>query len=219
MKAVTVLTVAFITISCAAPSLQPPSVYPDAFDGFEATPEREIRLRGYEYERKAGGTVEVASCAEVTQATSNRVVSSQFEWFRRLLLTCRGYEKYLEARRFERSFIPTPLALDQIRKFPAQIIPSVNDEDSLQKRGKTVQQYYSGSFEYEARRASHRLVTEHEILDLQPLARGDFDGDGTEDLLLVSSWSPIQGFGATEQVLIVTRSSADGPFRLVWQYE
>jgi len=146
-------------------------------------------------------------------------VMESYTEYRVYLRTCRTLQAISHAKRPTSSyFSKSPISLDVI---PPTILPAVTMSDdqvlkSASERGESAEDYLK-TLEVKDRNFSRSTFLNG--WQLEPLARGDFNGDGREDVLVSYSFKPPAGHDFGFSVGVLTRTSNKRPASWAFFYD
>ncbi len=187
------------------------AAFPDAFDAHVK--------RGDSH-----ANIVIANCRDYVRLVDSIVGAASDQEFRVLRATgarCVALDALQTARPAERSFV-AGFGLDQsaLRFLPARLALTVSPDDEARLIKAEARQTSLKDFQRDVRiRSSSRnaavLTANYWTADLTIDARGDFDGDGIEDLLITRRASLNRGSLTTADVFILTRTRLGVPLRVL----
>lgn len=175
----------------------------------------------------------IASCQnyiEQSDATLDAGTNQENQILQSMGVRCLALYKLATVKQAKKSLIPAQLDSMTVAQFPPQVAILVAD-DEIQRaevaaaRGQSLADFEKG-VTVRAGRAKDTKVKpgRHDQLavfghgwlaDLTIYARGDFDGDGFEDILLRRDGRVSVGTYGTSDLFVLTRTKSEGPLRVL----
>lgn len=171
----------------------------------------------YELDLREGGTIRFRSCRQVESTREEGILDSQYSLFKLLSMNCLALKRYTASTVAQRSFFPAQLRKADIAAFPATAIVPVSEESLAQRQGRTLSGYEDRFDVSIIGPDSATVITSDDELKYHFMARADFDGDGTEDLLVRIDWRARNAMGRGTELILLSKKSADAPIALVWR--
>lgn len=173
----------------------------------------------YDLDTPAGTELHLGSCVAVNKTVESNVVSSQYHLLQLMKVNCLAADYYFKAVNVGRvpSFLPATINENFIKNLPAQAIPDLGGQSFKHRHGtlaaveKNLQVLSIDDEHVELSLAGDLVVT------YLVMARGDFNHDGIEDMLLRLDWHVRTAFGKGFDLLMVTQTSGNGMPSLVWR--
>ena len=156
----------------------------------------------YELDAKDRSTVHFQTCTDIANAQETLIREDQFPLLTMLKLNCTALKQYFSAKNAQRTHFPQLLTCEIIQQFPAGATPNLGGDHSPTPNEKIKQAFPNT----EATEISPTVVrTNLNGLDINYtlLARGDIDGDGTEDWIVRLDWSNPSAFGNGYELLLI----------------
>lgn len=145
------------------------------------------------------------SCIKVNAV--NKVQTDQYHLLRLIKANCIAVGYYFDALKIGTvpSFLPENLNEDFIRDLPAKAVPNLGGQ-SLKQQGilaqaKDIKVLSTNDTSTELSVGDNLVVNYHII------ARGDFNNDGIEDMLLRLDWHISSAFGKGYNLLMITKTN------------
>lgn len=157
------------------------------------------------------------SCIEVN--TVDEVEASQYHLLRLMKANCMAVGYYFDALKIGKvpSFLPENLNNSFIRSLPAKAIPNLGGQ-SLDRNG-TLAQAEKGMKVLSANNKSMELsLADNLMVKYLIIARGDFNHDGIEDMLLRLDWHVSSAFGKGYNLLMVTKTSKKAKSSIIFRW-
>lgn len=169
-----------------------------------------------EFKNKDRKLLPFNNCNEIAVFNHNDL--ALFDQFRFKLFTadCTAIYKYLNAKEFKQSFFPTTLSDNFIVTLPAHITPIINNYIFKKQRDKTLEQAYN-ILTIQKKNKSTNILTKTDEFYIDILARGDFDDDGFEDLLVSSQWYARNARGKYNDLVILSKTGKDKAIEVIWR--
>lgn len=176
--------------------------------------------------RKGEEKIHVRTCKEYDNAllagyapdgTYGIGVASYFKY------SCGTLNLLQKATRHKRSFLPTRnQELFDLKLLPLTLFPVITDYEQVYGRDIEGETFYDQAQKGELgviENAAHRFVCKSKgsKYSLTEVARADFNGDGTEDILFRESEAAIGGTHRVYNLLILTRKSSGAKYEKVFQ--
>lgn len=173
---------------------------------------------GYEYQQADGNVVIFKSCDQAEGADEPAVAEFEYFRFQQLLLMCKAAELYSGANASRVSYFPASFDKAFYETLPAIIAPLLSQQDRDQRQGASLAQYNSDTVVTLENEYSAKANTEEDEIYLTVLARGDFTGDGFEDLLIKSEWYGVDSFGKHLDLLILSKTATNETADISWRW-
>ena len=223
LLAITVVLFNFALIGCvSADGTIQPVVNKQAFPGFEFSQgisNRNRNLSGYQYQTIKGDTVDIHSCQQARDMDSAAIPEFEYFRFQQLLLSCQAMERFGKARVSDTTYFPASLDLKFFQQLPASAAPLLSKADRDQRKGKSFMAYDKNTRVTMEDEFTAKLLSDDDEIYITLLARGDFTGDGIEDLLVKSEWYARNAFGKHLDLLVLTRTDDRQAARIDWRMQ
>ena len=176
--------------------------------------------------RKGEEKIQVRTCKEYDDAllagyapdgTWEIGVASYFKY------SCGTLQLLQKATRHKRSFLPTRnQELFDLKLLPLKLFPIVTDYEQAYGRDIDNETYHDHAEKGELEvieKTPHRFVCKDDGLKqyLTEVVRADFNGDGTEDILLNEAVAAIDATCRTYNLIILTRKSSEAKYEIIFQ--
>jgi hypothetical protein len=210
-----------VLIGCVvADSMIQPELYKQAFPGFEFN-QKEINtaqpVSGYQYQSTSGNTIDIHNCKQASAMDSALIAEFEYFRFQQLLLSCQAMEQYARAGKSRASYFPQVFDKQFYEQLPAIAAPLLGEADLDQRQGKSFTAYETGTQVTIEPPHTAKLLTAEDEIYITILARGDFNGDGIEDLLVKSEWYARQAFGKHADLLILAKTDTSQVVKINWR--
>lgn len=215
-----ILFINIILISCAdAKNTIHPSIYISEFQGFTFNAEKQIsnRISGYEYQTIDSENIKIQTCDQASHFDISKIAEFEYFRFKLLQLSCKAAEVYSTARDAKTSYFPEAFTQHFFETLPASTVPLLSKADASQRKDKTLLEYNKHAKFQTENSHTVKLLTKDDEIYITILARGDFNNDGFEDLLVKSEWYARNAFGKHTDLLILTKTDKDQPIKIDWR--
>jgi len=160
----------------------------------------------YQLDTADNGVKQFSSCTEVDNASEEEIKPDQYPLLRMLQINCEAIRRFLLAPDHARTAFPETLTTEWVQGLPATAVPDLggNKEETPDK---TLAQRYK---DFSATLINpHNVEAQFDDLDINyvVLARGDFNDDGMEEMLLRLDWDVVSAYGNGFTLVLV---STDG---------
>ena len=196
-----------------------PEIYPAMFPGFSftrvtiSTPS----LTGYEYQTNKGKALNIKHCQQANNTDVARIADYDYFRFKLLTLSCKAVEKYSLARPSSQSYFPSKLNTQFIAQLPAEVVPLLSKTDLTKRLGKTLGTYDKNTQLQSEGAHTTKLLTKDDEFYITELARGDFTGDGIEDVLIKTEWYARHAHGKHADLLILSMPNKAQSVTVFWR--
>jgi hypothetical protein len=182
-------------------------------DSFEA-----VQL-DYSLDSSFGEELPLNSCIAVIEAKMSDIDSSQFHLLQLMKINCTAAKYYFSA--MSNGEIPTafPIVLTEsfVKSLPGTAVPDLGGE-SMEKREGTLAEVEPTLQVLNLSQGAVKLALAGDlVVDYLIMARGDFDQDGYEDLLLRLDWYISTAFGKGFDLIMLSQTPEDEQPKIVWR--
>ena len=203
-------------LACTAASNDiPPSLNKDAFSGFTIS-DQKILLEGYDFKNHDRKVIEFNSCKNTIDYDINDIASHDYFRFKLLLVACKAVNKYRTAQNSSSTFFPAELDNKFYENLPALTTPFLSNTEFTQRENKSIQRAYK-SLKTTSKNNTATLITDDDEIYITVLARGDFNNDKIEDLLVTSEWYAKHAHGKHTELVVLTKTGKDAPIKIDWR--
>ena len=207
---------------CAASALAAPpqrSFNTAAFAGLASPdiPPDGNALLAYDLDGANGQVIHFTSCRQAAETRQEAVRTDQFPLWKLLTLNCVAASKYAASRAAQRSYFPAGLTRQVVAAFPADSVPDIGGGELQRRAGRTLERYEQRLRITVNRDGTAQARTADADLGYTLIARADFDGDGLEDWLLRSQWSPRGARGSGADLVLLSRKKSRGRIVIAWR--
>jgi len=217
-KIITLIAVLLSTIqlSCtAANNGISPTLNKDAFPGFSITVDK-TSLDGYKYTIDNLEKITFKSCKQALDYDISNIADYNYFRFKLLLVSCKAVNKYKNAKSSTKTFFPAELTSNHYKFFPALSTPYLSKTEYQQRQNKTINQTYK-SLKITSKNNTATLITKEDEIYVTILARGDFNNDNIEDLLVSSEWYARNAHGKHTDLVILSKTGKDKAIEIDWR--
>lgn len=156
------------------------------------------------------------SCNDLLVYNFQNIATYEQFRFKLIAASCTAIYKYLNAKPSKSSFFPTDFSNDFILNLPANITPIINAYMFNQKKEKTIKQAFNIE-KIQIKNNSFNVLSPEDKLYIDILARGDFNNDGVEDLIISTAWYARNARGKVNDLVIVTKKAEDQSMEITWR--
>lgn len=176
--------------------------------------------------KKKGEEIRVRTCREYDDALlagyrpGSTYDITMASWFKYPCVTLQLLQR---ATRHKRSFLPTRnQELFDLKLLPLKLFPIVTDYEQTYGRDIENETYHDQAEKGELEvieKTPHKFVCKDDGLKqyLTEVVRADFNGDGTEDILLNEAVAAIDATYRTYNLIILTRESSKAKYEIIFQ--
>ncbi len=173
----------------------------------------------YALDSPEGKELHLESCVAVNNTLETDVETSQYHLLQLMKVNCMAAGYYFEALKIGKvsSFLPATLNAGFIKSLPAQAAPNLGGQ-SLENRNGTLVEIEKNLKVLSIDEGVVELsLADNLVVKYLIMARGDFNHDGIEDMLLRLDWYISSAFGKGFDLLMVTQASKNAKPSLVWR--
>ena len=156
------------------------------------------------------------SCNDILVYDYKDIVTFEQFHFKLITASCTAIYKYLQSNGFSNSFFPDHINHGFITSLPANSAPIINDYIFNKQKNKSLNQAYKFNT-IQDKNNKINLITETEEFYIDIIARGDFDNDDIEDLLVSSQWYARNARGKYNDLVILSKTGKDKPIEITWR--
>jgi len=203
-------------LSCTAANNDiPASINNDAFQGFVFTP-KETALSGYMFKTNEMEKVEFTSCQQALDYKISNIAEYNYFRFKLLVVACKAVNKYKTAHGSTQSSFPVKLDDKFYSKLPALTTPYLSKTEYKQRKNKTIKQTYK-NLKVTSKNNTATIITNDDEIYISVLARGDFNNDKIEDLLISSEWYAKHANGKHTELVVLSKTGKDKAIQIDWR--
>ncbi|WP_231757569.1 hypothetical protein [Microbulbifer elongatus] len=206
MRSLLILFAVMIISACTEKSGNPhieKAIYTDNFAGLVEVGKNYNESKfDYELDTKNGSAIQFQTCEDIKQTKVGEIREDQFSLFTMLNVNCEALQLYFSAGNSRKSFFPPVLTSELIQQLPANATPDLGGDPSPVSN-QEIAQAFPNSEIVEISPTVVRSNLAGLDIDYTLLARGDLDGDGTEDLIVRMDWNNPNAFGNGYEMLLI----------------
>ena len=218
-----VILINMALVGCAIASNQiSPDIAIEEFPGFKINQKHistNPTLSDYQYQSSKGGAIDIHSCKQAKALDISIIAEYEYFRFQQLLVSCEAVAKYARARPSAISNFPARFDKKFFARLPATVEPLLSKADLAQRAGKTFIQYSRNTMISLENANTAKLMTPEDEIYITVLARGDFNNDGVEDLLIKSEWYARNANGKHIDLLILSKNAKNTPTHIEWRLQ
>lgn len=156
----------------------------------------------YELDAKDGSLINFTSCSDVENTHKESVKEDQFPLFIMLVRNCQALNLFFKGQNSTTTFLPKMLSAEFISNLPAISIPNLGGEKPVESN-ETMEKAYPNLKTQEISPSVLQVQLDDMDINFTTLAKGDFNGDGIEDLLLRLDWKMTTAYGRGYDLLLI----------------
>ena len=176
--------------------------------------------------KKTGTSISLSSCQEYFDLNVKQVFTvkeSENAPFMAISAMCQATKAILEATPVKDSFLRTlEFDKDLPNKFPAQIAMVVSETESVILLNSKTIKYWSqiNKISSVEKITPYHAVYKHDggSQEIELVAKGDFNGDAIEDMLITSRDSVEGGSYSALRLMLITKPSSNSEYVFIQQY-
>lgn len=192
-----------------------PTLNKNAFSGFTIS-DKNIKLDGYDFKNHDRKVIEFDSCKNALDYNIDNIATHDYFRFKLLLVSCKAINKYKIAQNSSASFFPTKLNDKFYSNLPALTTPYLSKTEYTQRENKTIKQAYK-SLKVTSKNNTATIITKDDEIYITVLARGDFNNDKIEDLLVTSEWYAKHAHGKHTELVVLSKTGKNKPIKIDWR--
>lgn len=181
------------------------------------------RLKTYSpIQFKNNGERYLQSCLEIDATAINSVIEREVYLLLAAKLDCAIARQFIHARPATTSNLPQPLSIDYLKQLPANVIPSFNEQQERNAERKTLGELNINENNTVQDHVFELLLNDVLSVNIIEIARADFNGDGIEDVMIMTEWLVTDsGDGEGVDLLIIEEKQqkpSEGKLKLIWRF-
>ncbi len=206
------------SISCAkAENLISPIINKQYFEGFSlGNIIYSVKLSGYEYKTRENKNKKFNFCSDVVNYDYANIAPYEQMNFKLLKVSCVAINKYKNVKESKQSFFHLKLNKQDYKNFPALSAPFLSKTEYNRRKNKTIAQAYK-LLKVTLKKNTVTLLTKNDEIYITVLARGDFNNDGIEDLLVSSEWYARDAYGKHADLVILSKTGQHKAINIDWR--
>jgi len=185
------------------------------FQGFSINADN-IQLRGYKYSISRRKEISFSTCDEALRYDISKIPEFEYFRFKLLLVSCHAVNLFNTATTSSHTFFPTSLTENNIKEFPALTTPYLSKTEHSQRKNRTIE-FAHKQMNISSDSNQTKILTKDDEFYIHILARGDFNNDNIEDLLVSSEWFARHSFGKHTDLVILSKTDKDKPISVQWR--
>lgn len=173
----------------------------------------------YALDSPNNGEIALNSCAAVNATTEASVVTSQHHLRQLMLANCLAAKYYFSVASNgpAYSYLPDNVNEEFVKRLPALVIPDLGGQSLDNRRGTLLDVEPNLNIINVNENAVELILGGDLTINYLPMARGDFNGDGIEDMLIRLDWAINSAFGKGFDLVMVTQLTNDALPQLLWR--
>jgi len=220
IKLLSVFVLSIVSSACTSTSLIPfPKFFnTNAFVGFVSMSDGRGRvLMDYELDGSNGKVVLFKSCDDVKQTLETDIVTHQYYLWQLIQINCKAIVEFNNASVSTQSYWPSGFDREFIANLPATAIPNLGG-NTLEGREGLLKDVERELEINPINTNSIEVILSGDLaITYTVMARGDFDHDGSEDILLRLDWSILTAFGKGFSLLLLSNPRDSTDVKIVWR--
>ena len=188
----------------------------EEFVGFVSS-ENSRTVLDYELDGVDGKTIHFKSCDEVTQTPETVVVMHQYHLWRLMQINCQASAKAFNAKASIKTPWPEGMNADFVAQLPAAAIPDLGG-GTLEGREGVLKEFEPELVVTTINSNSAQAILGGDLdVTYIIMARGDFTGDGNEEVLFRLDWAITSAFGKGFSLLLISKGSEQDKAKIIWR--
>lgn len=209
----TIVLLCGFQLSCTAENKNISSILNnDAFAGFTLT-QNKTSLSGYEFKNDNLEDIVFNTCEQALSYKSAKIAGYEYFRFKLLLASCEAIKKYKTAKSSISTFFPEELNVKDYKSFPALATPFLSKTEYTRRQNKIINEYYK-LIKVTAKHNTATLLTKEDEIYITIIARGDFNNDKIEDLLVSSEWYAVNANGKHTDLVVLSKTGKNKPIKI-----
>ncbi|MBD3668727.1 MAG: hypothetical protein HUJ16_12230 [Kangiella sp.] len=159
---------------------------------------------------------------EIDATPINSVIEREVNLLIIAKLDCAIAKQYINAKPATSSYLPNPLTTDHLKQFPANVIPSFNEQQERNAERKTLGELNINENNTVQDHVFEILLNDVLSVNIIEIARADFNGDGIEDVMIMTEWLVTDsGDGEGVDLLIIEEKQqkpSEGKPKIIWRF-
>jgi hypothetical protein len=214
------ITVTACVNTPAQKSKNTPFLNQDEFTGLQTLGNSVSAIQmDYALDSPNGKEIPLNSCAAVKATSEEDIDQSQLHLLQLIQVNCTAAEYYFSAvsKGNAPSAFPAALTESFVKSLPGIAVPDLGGE-SLENREGTLAEVEPNLKVLTLNQNAAELSLEGGlVINYIVMARGDFDGNGCEDLLLRLDWHISTAFGKGFDLIMLSQTSEGTPPHIIWR--
>lgn len=194
-------------------------LYKEKFPGFNIKNKSHVILNDYNYKSSTGVEFNVSTCKNANNINLSKVADYDYFRFKLLLVSCKAVDKYSESIAANSSHFPKNIDIDFVDQLPASIVPQLTESQLKKSDSETIESFYKRPQVSKDKNGTFKILSDDDEIYLNILARGDFDKNGTEDLLLETEWYARNAYGKNADLIVLSKVKKNSAMKVIWRYD
>lgn len=193
---------------------------PNIVEHFERLDENysNTRLKPYSpVQFKNNGEHYLQSCMEIDATAINSVIEREANLLIVAKLDCAIAKQFIPANSATSSNLPQPLSIDYLKKLPANITPSFNEQQERNAQQKTLAEFKIDEINNDQDNVFELLLNDVLSVKFIEVARADFNADGIEDLMIMTEWLVTDSWDGEGVDLLIIEDKEQKP-KVIWRF-
>ncbi|MBU2970759.1 hypothetical protein KO527_15515 [Pseudoalteromonas sp. C2R02] len=173
----------------------------------------------YSLDLSAGGELRSNTCTDVNNANDATIEPSQYHLVRLMKVNCIAAEHFIKAKHIKSvlSYLPEKITVNFIQSLPLSAVPDLGGSSLQDKKGLLITDDNDFKILTVNEGSIEVAISGGLVVNYLVMAKGDFDKDGFEDVLLRLDWYVDTAFGKGFDLLMVSKSSEKESPVVTWR--
>lgn len=197
-----------------------PYINEDEFTGLQSLGDSfDAILLDYALDSPSGEELPLKSCTAIETTKESDVAPSQFHLLQLIKVNCTAAKYYFSAVGKGKTPTAFPISLTEsfVKSLPGKAVPDLGGE-SMEKREGTLAEVEPTLKVLNLSKSTATLALSDDlVVNYIIMARGDFDKDGHEDLLLRLDWYISTAFGKGFDLIMLSQTPEDAQPKISWR--
>ena len=173
----------------------------------------------YELDDLSGKPIKFTNCQQVDGYSKEKIQSSQYRLFTLLHINCAAAKYFFSGKLSVNTQFPEILSMDFIKSLPATVAPFTSREDMAKRQNKWLKDYEKKLVLKSSDNGALTVVaTDGEEITYTVMSKADVDNDSNEDIVVRLDWNIPNSFGQGFDLVLLSKTSAVAPIKLLWRY-
>ncbi|AUD77891.1 hypothetical protein CW740_01020 [Kangiella profundi] len=157
------------------------------------------------------------NCMEIDATPINSVIETEVDLLLAAKLDCAIARQFIHAKPATSSYLPNPLTTDYLKQFPANVIPSFNEQQERNAERKTLGELNINENNTVQDHVFEILLNDVLSVKITEIARADFNADGMEELMIMTEWV-VKDSGDGEGVDLLVIEGKEHKPKIIWRF-
>lgn len=171
----------------------------------------------YELDGTNGTPIVFKTCDDVKQTLETNVVTHEYHLWRLMQINCKAISEFHHANSSNKTYWPADFNTSFIEQLPASAIPDLGGNSFDGKKGLLKDTKPALKFETINSHSIKATFDDDLTVVYVLIARGDFNHDHIEDILLRLDWHIENAFGKGFSLMLISKPTASGKPEIVWR--